>query len=258
MTDGRIRLAIGATVVLLGIPLLSACESSQDKSARLEAQGAGLEEEKGVSVGRENPDVKIAEKTAITDENGTAVVVRLDSSSARDQVDLPVIFELTDAAGESVGDNSTPGIQRTLTHTTVVPARKESWWVNDQVVAAGEAKEIKVEVGTSDTPVPAKIPDFKPTEPTLQNDPIDGLVAVGKVTNPTPEEQRKVLITIVATKGGKVVAAGRGVVAKVKPNKGARYSVFFIGNPKGAKLEVAATPTLFEGIPEGGEELEAQ
>jgi hypothetical protein len=258
MIDGRLRLATGATVVLLGIPFLGACESSQDKSARLEAQGAGLEAEKGVSVGRENPDVKVTGKTAITDENGTAIVVRLDSSSARDQVDLPVIFELTDASGEPVGDNSTPGIQRTLTHTTVVPARKESWWVNDQVVAAGEAKEIKVQVGSSETPVPRQVPDFKPTEPALKNDPIDGLVAVGKVSNPTSEEQRKVLVTIVASKGGKVVAAGRGIVAKVKPNKAARYSVFFIGDPKGAKLEVAATPTLFEGVPEGGEELEAQ
>lgn len=255
MIDGRPGLAIGAAVVLLGVPFLAGCESSQDKNARLEAQGTGLQEEKGVSVGRENPDVKVAEKTSITDENGTAVIVRLDSSSPRDQVDLPVIFDLTDAAGESVGDNSTPGIQRTLTHTTVVPARKESWWVNDQVVAAGEAKEIKVEVGTSDTPVPAKIPDFKPTSPVLRNDPIDGIVATGKVTNPTAQEQRKVLITIVATKGRKVVAAGRGVVAKLKPNKAARYSVFFIGDPKGASLEVSATPTLFEGVTEGGEEL---
>ncbi len=255
MIDGRLRLAIGATVVLLGVPSLSACESSQDKSAKLEAQGAGLEEEKAVSVGRENPDVKVAEKTSITDENGTAVVVLLDSSSPRDQVDLPVIFDLTDASGQSVGDNATPGIQRTLTNATVVPGRAETWWVNDQVVAAGEPQEIKVQVGTSNTPVPREIPDFKPTEPTLKNDPIDGLVAVGKVTNPTSEEQRKVLVTIVASKGGKVVAAGRGIVAKVKPNKGARYSVFFIGNPKGAKLDVAATPTLFEGIPEGGEGL---
>jgi hypothetical protein len=66
-----------------------------------------------------------------------------------------------------------------------------------------------------------------------------------------------VLITIVGTKGRKVVAAGRGVVAKLKPNKAARYSVFFIGNPKGANLEISATPTLFEGVPEGGEDLAA-
>ena len=257
MNDGRLRIAIGATVVLLGLPFLAACESSQDKNARLKAQGTGLEAEKAVSVGRENPDVKVAEKTSITDENGTAVIVRLDSSSSRDQVDLPIIFELTDASGEPVGDNAVPGIQRTLTHATVVPARKESWWVNDQVVAAGEASTVKVQVGTSTTPVPKEILDFKPTEPVLRNDPIDGIVASGKVTNPTGQEQRKVLITIVGTRGRKVVAAGRGVVAKLKPNKAARYSVFFIGNPKGAKLEISATPTLFEGVPEGGEELAA-
>lgn len=258
MINGTARIAFAALAILFGGSSLAACESSQSKNEKLKAQGAGLEQEQGVDVGEANPTVKAVEETSITDENGTAVIVRLKSTDSRDQVDLPVIFDLADASGQSVGDNATPGIQRTLTHATVVPGKSETWWVNDQVVAAGEASKVTVKVGRSETPVPKSIPDFKPSAPVLKNDPVDGIVASGKATNPTATEQRKVLITIVATKGKKVVAAGRGVIAKLKPNKAARYSVFFIGNPKGARLEISATPTLFEGAPDSPDAMGTQ
>jgi len=247
MSSGLLRITSAAAALLLGGLLLVACESSQDKNARLKQQGAGLQEEKGVSVGQENPTVKVVEKSTITDANGTAVILRLNSSDPKDQVDVPVIFDLVDAGGESLAGNSTPGLQRTLTHAMLVPARSKSWWVNDQVFATGKPKEVKVQVGKSTTPLPKDLPDFKATPPKLETDPVDGLVAVGKVQNPTATEQRKILVTIVASKGGKPVAAGRGIVAKLKPSKAARYSVFFIGNPKGADFDVATAPTTFEG-----------
>ena len=237
--------ATAAMAAVLGSLLLGACESSQDKNARLEKQGGGLQQEKGVAVAQENPTVKVAEKSSVTDENGTAVIVRLSSRAPKDQVDLPIIFDLTDAGGESLATNSTPGLQRSLTHAMVVAGKGDTWWVNDQVFATGEPSKITVQVGSSNTPVPREIPDFKPTAPVLKSDPVDGLMASGKISNPTEVDQRKILVTIVATKNGKPVAAGRGIVAKVKPRKRARYTVFFIGNPKGAKLEVATAPTIF-------------
>ena len=51
------------------------------------------------------------------------------------------------------------------------------------------------------------------------------------------------MIFAVGTKGGRIVAAGRGQIRRVKPGKRARYQIFFIGNPKGASLALSAPPT---------------
>ena len=52
----------------------------------------------------------------------------------------------------------------------------------------------------------------------------------------------------VARHGSKIVAAGRGIVDRIPPagGKPTPFSVFFIGNPKGAKLSFAAPPTVLE------------
>src|SRR3712207_8564032 len=46
--------------------------------------------EKGLSVKRVNPDVKVVERAVVTDENGTAAVVVLRNRAKRAQVGLPV------------------------------------------------------------------------------------------------------------------------------------------------------------------------
>jgi hypothetical protein len=69
--------------------------------------------------------------------------------------------------------------------------------------------------------------------------------AVGKITNHSPILQRKLVLYCIATRGGRIVAAGRGGIERLRPNKPTRYTVFFIGNPKGAQLIVAAPPTTF-------------
>ncbi len=69
------------------------------------------------------------------------------------------------------------------------------------------------------------------------------MLAVGKVTNRSDVEQRNLTVFAVARKDGRVVAAGRGAVERLKPRASATYQVFFIGNPEGARLTLAAPPT---------------
>ncbi len=49
----------------------------------------------------------------------------------------------------------------------------------------------------------------------------------------------------VARRGGRIVAAGRAIVPLVKPGKKAKFNLFFIGNPKGARVTLSAPPTTF-------------
>ena len=62
------------------------------------------------------------------------------------------------------------------------------------------------------------------------------MAAVGFAANRSKVEQRKLVIFAVARKGGRVVAAGRAQINRVKPRKRTRYTIFFIGNPRGARI----------------------
>jgi len=54
------------------------------------------------------------------------------------------------------------------------------------------------------------------------------------------------VISCVARRGGRVVAAGRAIVDRLgaKGTKPQLFRIFFIGNPKGAKLTLFAPPTV--------------
>lgn len=241
MSHGALHLLLGLAVLLaLGA---SGCESTQDKSARLAKESGGLATQQGVTVTKANSDVQVLGTSVVTDENGSAVVVRLRNSSARAQANVPVALAVQDAAGKTVFTNATPGLERSLTHAALVPARGEAVWVNDQVFATEPPKTASAKVGAPEGAPPPDAAAIRVGRVSLTQDPVSGLAATGSVTNPGSKDQRRVLVTAVATRGGMVVAAGRGIVARVRAAKRARFRVFFIGSPKGADLQVTAAPS---------------
>jgi hypothetical protein len=72
---------------------------------------------------------------------------------------------------------------------------------------------------------------------------VSGVSAIGKVTNESSLEQRKLVLYAVAIKQGRPVAAGRAQVNRLKPGKRANYQIFFIGNPSGGHIRITAPPT---------------
>jgi hypothetical protein len=75
----------------------------------------------------------------------------------------------------------------------------------------------------------------------LERDPIDGVTAVGRIVNASSIPQQRLVIFATARRGARIVAAGRAVVPVLRPGaKGARFTLFFVGDPKGAKLRVQA------------------
>ena len=231
---------------------LTACQSTQSRSAELEKEGATtLLADTGLKIEKQSEDVTVTSTDLLTDPYGSAVVVGLHNSSDRDLVDVPILIDVRDAKGKSVYRNDIPGIEHALAAVPYVPAGGDAEWVHDQVLATHKPKSVKVTVGASSESYDGPLPDVEVSAPELEGDPVSGIEATGKVVNRTGEDQGRLLIYVVAHKGGKVVAAGRGAIEHLKAGtKPLHYDVFFIGDPTGAQLELASFPALPGSEPE--------
>jgi len=119
----------GALIVLglLGL-LVSGCESTQSKSARLAKQGGGALEERGVVVRKRNPDVTVLSARAVQDENGAAVVVRLRNKGRRALAGVPISIDVRGAKGKSLFRNDAPGLEPALVRVPLLPPGRKFMW----------------------------------------------------------------------------------------------------------------------------------
>lgn len=218
------------------------CQSTQDKAAELRERGAEAIETRTVKVGAANPDVEVKGKHVLQDPNGTAVVLELKNTSKDRYADVPIIIDVKGADGASLYRNDVEGLEPSLQRYSVLRPGREAIWVNDVVTAASEPKAVDAEIGKG-KPLPEAEPRVTLQERTLREDP-DGTSLTGFVNNKSDVEQKDIVIYAVGYRGGKVVAAGRGQVPRVKPRARARFNVFFIGNPKGARIELDVPPTV--------------
>ncbi len=234
-------LLIGAT-----LPALAGCESTQSKSQRAEREaGTQVKTEQGLTIATPSADLEATATTLLTDpEVGSAVVVELKNTSKDDAFEVPVLVKVAGAGGEDLFSNAVPGLQRSLTHVAVVPAGGTTVWVNDQVTVTGGADAATATVGDAEGQPPAKAVRFSATQPKLEEDPTSGLAGTGFVKHDSPEDLRRVVVTVVARRGDRIVAAGRGIVARIKPGKRARYQAFLIGDARGAELSATAQPNI--------------
>ena len=124
---------------------------------------------------------------------------------------------------------------------------QDAFWVNNQITAAGKPAKVQARVGAAKGKVPAQVPSFAISGVSLQSD-SGSVFAKGTIVNRSKVAQKRLTIFAVARKGTKIVAAGRGILdvlpaAGAKPTK---FTVFFIGNPQGAKHSFSAPPTVRE------------
>ncbi|HWA52702.1 MAG TPA: hypothetical protein VG816_00875 [Solirubrobacterales bacterium] len=236
---------------------LSACQSTKDRSAELEAQGSTkLLSEEGLKIEKRNPDVKVTDTAVLSGSEGSnAVVVDLHNDSGENLTEVPVLIEVTNTKGKPFYENDIPGIEPALAAVPYIPAHGDAEWVNDQVLGVGKPKSVKVTVGTGGGTYSGALPKIEVSKPKLQGDPVSGIFATGDVVNETGEDQRRLLLYVVARKGNEVVAAGRGAIEHLKPErKKLKYTVFFVGDPSGAELTLSEFPALTKAEAEGGED----
>lgn len=240
------RSTLPIAVALAGVALVvTGCESTQDKSAKIAAELGPVSQEKGLRITKQSKDVKVVSTTVLTDSAGSAVVVRLHNDSDQDLVGVPIAIDVRDAKGRSVYKNDIPGIEPALAAVPFIPAGGYVDWVHDQILATGKPASVKVKVGVGGTPLTGEQPKIAITEPKIEGDAFSGILADGNVTNETGEDQGRLLLYAVARKGDQVVAAGRGAIEKLKAEpKPLPYNIYFIGDPRNADLKISMFPSL--------------
>jgi hypothetical protein len=234
-----------AAALLVAVPS-AGCESTQSKSARLEAQASDIKAEKGVVVRKQNPRVKVLSTATLKDQNGEAVVVAMRNVGRQALTKLPISVQVSNAGGRPVYRNNAPGLEAALAQVALLPPGKEVFWVNDQVVTTGKAAKAEALVGTGGS-APGDVPRIELTQVHLENDPVSGVSVTGRAINHSDLLQKRMPIFCVARRGDKVVAAGRAILEKLKPDKPTRFTLFFIGDPRGARLTLTPTPTVLGG-----------
>lgn len=234
-----------ALAVVAAAALLVGCESTQEKAAKLQAEGSSLAEpEPGLTLERTNRDVKVVETAVLQDQYGTAVVAELRNTTDRTMVGVPVAIDVRGADGASLYVNDAGGIDASLTTAPLLPAGKTVAWVNNQVNAAGKPQAVDVKVGEPQGATAGNAPEIEISGVELRED-SSGPFAHGVIANRSKVVQKRLTVYAVARKHGGIVAAGRAVIDRLDPDptpKPVRFTVYFIGNPKGAELTVSAPP----------------
>lgn len=236
----RVVIVIG----LLGAAaLLSACESTAEKSAEIAKEGRqAFTDNKTLHVDRSR-DLHIARTAVVRGDGGAiAAAVEIRNAGAKAQRDVPVLIDVRGRGGTSLYKNDTVGLQPALQRLASVRAHGTAWWVNDQVTAASAPRRVVAEVGSA--PAAGSIPALAIKNPHFDTD-ATGRYLTGTVTNPTNKLLKQVPVFAVALKGGRVVAAGRAFVAKLLPagaRKRAEFRIYFVGDPRGARVALTLAP----------------
>jgi hypothetical protein len=240
---------IAGGLALLALASLTACQSTQSRSAELEEEGSKvLLESTGLKVTKANPDVEVLSTTLLSEPEASAVVVEVHNDSDVNMVDVPIALDVLDEKGRSVYRNDAPGLEQALVAIPYLPAGADALWINDQILASGQPARAKVKVGVSPNTYSGALPRIEVSPPTVEA----GRIASGHVVNRTGEDQNRLLLYAVARRGNEIVAAGRGAFEHLKPEtKELPYHVYFVGDPSGAEVTVTQYPTL-HGAEAGG------
>ena len=228
---------------------LAGCETTAEKSARLEreakhhaihasAVASALQELASRPAGTH---VRVTGSTLLHNSEGTAAVVSLRNTTARDLREVPILLTVADSSGHSLYTNNAPGLSRTLTGIALLPAHASLSWIDDQLQAAGAPAHVTVKVGEG-TPAGGGSGHVSVTG-TLSEATASGGTVEGTVTNGSSRPQRELVVYATAQRSGRAVAAGRAVLAEVAPGDSQHYQLFLIGNPSGASLHLEAPPT---------------
>jgi hypothetical protein len=241
---------LAATLVVATLAL-TGCETNAQRSAKLEkaalAQRLAHPEatRKGVVVTHENPRVKVMGTDVVHDENGVAAVVALRNESSRTLRNAPIAITVNDSKGAVLYQNNAPGLDTTLVSVPTLKPHTTTVWIDDQIQVAGVPARVSARVGEAPT-ANRSLPLLRVSAVHTFEDPSNGVGVEGTVTNSSKVAQQKLVVYAVGRRGGRIVAAGRAVLPEARAGQRATFQVFFIGSPRGAKLEAGAPPTTLE------------
>jgi hypothetical protein len=221
---------------------LAGCESTQEKSARLEKTSKHARAvEQGLSIAKPSAHVHVVSALLVRGSSGAAAVVTLRNDSARALKAMPLEITVKDVAGRTLFRNDAPGLEQALTSVAALPAHGQLTWVNDQVPSSGAPASVSALAGEAPAasgPVPRlEVSGVHSSEES------GSAGAAGSVRNRSRMTQTNLVVYVLARRGGRVVAAGRAVLPEVAAGARVPFQAFFVGDPTGARLEASAPAT---------------
>lgn len=248
MRPGALRRALVVAGCGVLTVTLSACESTEQESAKITREGlAGAGG--ALKLGAVNRAVKVSDVTLVSGGGRMALAAKLSSSASRDQANLPLLVNVTGAGGRVLYSNDAAGLESSLQHLGLLRAHQSAWWVDDQVLTSQHTTAVKVTVGSGSSTASgsgAGSGARAKLATSAVRTRVQGGVSVlsGRLINRSGGAQSQITVFAVALKGGRVTAAGRVVVPSVSARRGASapFQIFLIGTVAGAKVELSAVP----------------
>jgi hypothetical protein len=237
-----------ASLVLVAVAL-GGCETTAEKSARLEKaakarSGAPRTRAAQSSIKRESTKIRVSSASLVHSAEGNAAIVTMHNASPTPLRNIPIQITVRDARGGSIYTNNGAGLAASLISAPLVPAHGTLTWIDDQVQTAGTGVSVSARVGEGEA-VTGAIPALVVQAAPLSEEPTSGPDVEGSVVNHSPISQHELVIYALARRAGKIVAAGRGVIPQATAGASTHFQVFFIGDPRGAQLQVSAPVTTF-------------
>jgi len=220
------------------------CETTQELSAKI---GRRLGHQSAIAtttkLGAVNRDVRVIQTALVSGGGETAVAVELSNTGSQAQADFPVLINALDASGHPVYSNDTKGLEPSLQQLALLPAHATAWWVdNDLLASGGVPKTATVAVGASTQVAPATLPAIA-TKDVSASASFPGPHVSVTVFNRSSIAQSQLPVYAVALSGGRVVGAGRGIVATLAAGASAQVEVPIVGTVSGSTISLTVPPT---------------
>ncbi len=230
----------------LAVPALTGCETTAEKSARLQRQAKRVTvSQRGLSITRSSAEIEVLSAIVVRDSERAAAVVTLRNRSDRAERGVPIAITVKDAQGRKLFDNSGPGLETALVSVPSIGPHATVQWVDDQLPLGGSPASVSARVGQAPN-VSGVLPKMAIGATRLTEDPANGVLAMGSVRNASPTPQTGLVLFAVALRAGRIVAAGRAIVPELAAHASAPFQASLVGQPQGAQLRIAAPPISFK------------
>lgn len=238
---GSAPLALAALAALA--LALSGCETTQEESAKLEKTAKHFAlAHRGLTITHASTQVHVPEATVVHSSEGAAAVVTVTNTSSHALHSVPIAITIKSSGGQTVYQNNAPGLETALTEVSSLPGHGTVTWVDDQVPTAGQPASVSAVVGVS--PAASGLEPRIEVQGTRLTEASTGEVT-GTLRNRSNIAQQKLVVYVVARRAGRIVAAGRAVLAEIAPGASVPFQAFLVGSPTGAKLEASAPASTF-------------
>jgi hypothetical protein len=239
-----------AALLVLGALALTGCETTAEKSARLERAAKALSAHrqaaaKALTVTTPSRFVKVLQATLVraTQQGASsAVVVQVRNDSSRPLRTVPIAVTVTDAAGKTTYQNNEPGLETALVAIPAIGPHSTIDWVDDQA-SAGAGTRASARVGEAATPIGGPLPATSVKGLHLSEGGGSGPEIEGNVRNASATSLHDLVVFVTATRGGQPVAAARAVVSELGANSSHGFTAVLVGSPRGAALQASAPAT---------------